>query len=164
MRKRVWQCVSAVVLVVVAVSVAPGIAIGHADNKRLNDGVVTNVYTIRNQAGCGGELKVKPQLRLAAQWHTDDVLQNGALDGDVGSDGSTPQSRAAAAGYQGVVAETVAINPALAISGLELIRMWYYDPAKLAIMQDCSHTDIGVWSDNKLDRSVVVAVYGAPAR
>lgn len=80
----------------------------------------------------------------------------------VGSDGSTPQTRAAAAGYRGVVAETVAINPALAISGFELIRMWYYDPTKLAIMQDCAHTEIGVWSDNALDRAVVVAVYGAP--
>jgi len=159
-----WQCASGAVVVLVAVLLAPGIAIGHADNKRLNNGVFSNVYTIQRQAGCGGELKVKPQLRLAAQWHTDDVLQNGALDGDLGSDGSTSQSRAAAAGYQGVVAETVAINPAMAISGLELIRMWYYDPTKLAIMQDCSHTDIGVWSDNKLDRSVVVAVYGAPAR
>jgi hypothetical protein len=30
-------------------------------------------------------------------------------------------------------------------------------------MQDCSHTAIGVWSENSLDRSVVVAVYGTPA-
>ena len=54
------------------------------------------------------------------------------------------------------------ILAALAISGFELIRMWYYDPTKLAIMQDCAHTEIGVWSDNALDRAVVVAVYGAP--
>jgi hypothetical protein len=39
--------------------------------------------------------------------------------------------------------------------------MWYYDPTRLAIMQDCTHTEIGVWSDNALDRTVVVAVYGA---
>lgn len=71
-------------------------------------------------------------------------------------------SRAAAAGYTGRVAETVAINPALAISGYELIRMWYFDPASLAVMRDCSHTEIGVWSENSLDRTVVVAVYGDP--
>jgi hypothetical protein len=27
-------------------------------------------------------------------------------------------------------------------------------------MQDCANTDIGVWSANSLDRTVVVAVYG----
>jgi hypothetical protein len=27
-------------------------------------------------------------------------------------------------------------------------------------MQDCAFTEIGVWSENSLDRTVVVAVYG----
>src|ERR1700752_3554892 len=91
-----------------------------ADNKRLNDGVVANVYTVQHQAGCTNDVKINPQLRLAAQWHPDDVLNNRALDGDVGSDGSTAQDRANAAGFKGVVAETVAINPALAINGIEI--------------------------------------------
>jgi hypothetical protein len=30
-------------------------------------------------------------------------------------------------------------------------------------MQDCANTAIGVWSENSLSRSVVVAVYGQPA-
>lgn len=137
-------------------------ATARADNARLNNGVVANVYTLQRQAGCPNKIVVNPQLRLAAQWHTDDVLNNRALDGDIGSDGSTPQDRAHAAGYVGRVAETVAINPAIAISGLELINQWYYNPAYLAIMQDCAHTQIGVWSDNSLNRSVVVAVYGKP--
>jgi uncharacterized protein YkwD len=135
----------------------------HADNKRLNDGVVSNVYTVQRQAGCTGTLTANPQLRQAAQWHTDDVLTNRAVDGDVGSDGTGPQQRAANAGYPGVVAETVAINPALAISGVELINQWYGNPALLAIMRDCAYTQIGVWSENSLDRTVVVAVYGNPA-
>jgi hypothetical protein len=67
-----------------------------------------------------------------------------------------------AAGYRGEVAETVAINPALAMSGVELINQWYYNPTYLAIMKDCANTDIGVWSENSLDRTVVVAVYGQP--
>jgi uncharacterized protein YkwD len=135
----------------------------NADNKRLNNGVVSNVYTVQRQAGCHGTLTANPQLQLAAQWHTDDVLNNRALDGDVGSDGTGPQQRAANAGYPGVVAETVAINPALAISGVELLNQWYYNPAYLAIMQNCAYTQIGVWSENSLDRTVVVAVYGTPA-
>lgn len=134
----------------------------HADNTRFNKSVVSNVYTVQRQAGCTNTLRVSPQLQLAAQWHTDDVLNNRDLDDDIGSDGSTPQVRAHAAGFSGKVAETVAINPALAISGIELINMWYYDPNDFAIMRDCANTVIGVWSENSLDRTVVVAVYGQP--
>jgi hypothetical protein len=148
------------VVAVLAAGVLSGAPAAHADNKRLNDGVVANVYTVQHQAGCTTNIHINPQLRLAAQWHTDDVLNNRNVDGDIGSDGSTPQARAIAAGFRGRVAETVAINPALAISGIELINQWYYNPAYLAIMQDCANTDIGVWSANSLDRTVVVAVYG----
>jgi uncharacterized protein YkwD len=135
----------------------------HADNLRLNNGVIANVYTIQHQAGCTNNIKMDPALTLAAQWHTDDMMNNRALDGDIGSDGSTVQSRAAAAGFAGKVAETVAINPALAINNLEILNQWYYNPAYMAIMSDCANTSMGVWSENSLDRSVVVAVYGQPA-
>jgi uncharacterized protein YkwD len=150
----------------VAISLVAPVALtmpaAHADNKRLNDSVIANVYTIQHQAGCTNDVKKNLQLQLAAEWHTRDVLNNRALDGDIGSDGSTPQDRARAAGYRGTVSETVAINPALAISGIEILRQWYYNPAYLAIMQDCAHTELGVWSENSLDRTVVVAVYGQP--
>jgi uncharacterized protein YkwD len=146
--------------VITAIALAPTAV---ADNRRLNDGVVANVYTVQHQAGCTNDVKIDPRLRLAAQWHTDDVMNNRALDADVGSDGSTPQQRGEAAGFRGRVSETVAINPALAISGIELINQWYYRPDYLAIMRDCANTAIGVWSQNSLDRTVVVAVYGAPA-
>jgi hypothetical protein len=33
----------------------------------------------------------------------------------------------------------------------------------MAIMSNCVSTQMGVWSENSLDRSVVVAVYGQPA-
>lgn len=132
------------------------------NNKRLNDGVVANVFTMQHQAGCTNDVRINPQLQLAAQRHTRDVLTNRNLDGDIGSDGSSPQDRANAAGFQGSVAETVAINPAMAISGLELIKQWYYNPDYHAIMSDCANSAIGVWSENSLDRTVVVAVYGQP--
>lgn len=162
---------SAVVgMVVGAVLGAPA---AHADgdnntlipnNKRLNDAVVANVYTMQHQAGCTNDVRINPQLQLAAQRHTLDVLNNRNLDGDIGSDGSTPQDRANVARYHGKVAETVAINPALAISGIELINQWYYNPADFAIMSNCANNQIGVWSENSLDRTVVVAVYGQPQR
>jgi uncharacterized protein YkwD len=149
-------------LVVTAIGVA-GMPTAAADNKRLNDGVVANVYTVQHQAGCTNDVKTSPQLQLAAQRHTDDVLNNRDLDGDIGSDGSTAQDRANAAGYQGQVAETVAINPALAISGVEIMNNWYYRPDYMAIMSNCANTQMGVWSENSLDRTVVVAVYGQPS-
>jgi hypothetical protein len=44
-----------------------------------------------------------PQRGDAAQWHTDDVLADLNLDGDVGSDGSTPQDHINLAGFEGHV-------------------------------------------------------------
>jgi hypothetical protein len=158
-------------LVVVATTL--GMPAAHADgdnntlvpnNKRLNDGVVANVFQMQHQAGCTNDVRINPQLQLAAQWHTHDVLNNRNLDGDIGSDGSTPQDRANRAGFHDPVAETVAINPALAISGTELLNQWYYNPADFAIMSNCANSQVGVWSENSLDRTVVVAVYGQPER
>lgn len=132
------------------------------NNKRLNDGVVANVYTAQHQAGCTNDVNPNPQLQLAAQRHTNDVLHNRNLDGEIGSDGSTAQDRAIAAGYHGKVAETVAISPSFAINGMDILNQWYTDPAAKAIMSDCANSQMGVWSENSLDRTVVVAVYGQP--
>ena len=158
-----WRCAGVLPAVAVLGGAIAGMPAAAADNKRLNDGVVANVYTVQQQHGCANDVTISPQLQLAAEWHANDVLNNRALDGDIGSDGSTPQARADAAGYKGVVAQTVAINPALAINGVEIMNQWYYRPDYLAIMSDCANTRMGVWSVNSLDRSVVVAVYGKPA-
>jgi uncharacterized protein YkwD len=151
-------------LAVFAAGTVLGTPAVQADNKRLNDSVVANVFTVQHQAGCTNDVKINPQLQLAAQWHTLDMLNNRNIDGDIGSDGSTAQDRANAAGYRGRVAETVAINPALAISGVELMNQWYYNPAYFAIMSNCANTQMGVWSESSPDRTVVVAVYGQPDR
>ena len=147
-------------VVLTAATVTAGLAA--ADNTRLNDSVATNVYTIQRQAGCSNDLRINPQLQLAAQRHTVDVLHNRALDADTGTDGSTAQDRADAAGYAGTVAQTVAIAPAMAINGIEILTQWYHRPDYFAIMSDCGNSEIGVWSENSPDRSVVVAVYGHP--
>ncbi len=158
----VRACAASAAVVVGVLSVVPP-ALAAADNKRLNDGVVTNVYTLQHQAGCTNDVKRNPQLQLAAEWHANDVLNNRDLNGDLGSDGTTPQDRARNAGYTGTVAQTVAINPALAINNLEVLRQWYFNPAYYAIVSNCAYSQIGVWSVNSLDRSVVVAVFGQPA-
>jgi uncharacterized protein YkwD len=132
----------------------------HADNKRLNDSVVTNVYTVQHQTGCTNNVRINPKLRLAAEWHAQDVLGNRWLDGDIGSDGTSVSDRARNAGYVGHVSETVALNPALAINNVEILNQWFYRPDYYAIMSDCRNVEMGVWSLNSLDRTVVVAVYG----
>jgi hypothetical protein len=134
-----------------------------ADNKRLNESVFVNIYTAQKQNGCKTDPKLDGRLVDAARRHALDVLNDPNVNGDIGSDGSNPQDRANATGFAGKVAETVAINPALAISGIEILGQWWYDPPSRATMQDCANTAIGVWSENSLARSVVVAVYGQPA-
>jgi uncharacterized protein YkwD len=150
---------AAAIAAAAAAIVAPA---AHADNKRLNSAVVSAVYTLQHQAGCTNDVVRNNALTLAAEWHAEDMINNRNINDDIGSDGSTPQGRASAAGFNGKAAETVAINPALAISSLELVNQWYYNPDDMAIIRDCANTNIGVWSDNSLDRTVVVAVYGQP--
>lgn len=156
-RRTALAVVGAAALMVGTVTGTPA---ANADNRRLNNSVVENVSTLHGRQACASPIKIDPKLRLAAEWHTNDVINNRELDGDIGSDGTTVADRARNAGYAGAVAETVAINPALAISGVEILNNWFYRPDYLAIMQDCTNIDIGVWSANSLDRSVVVAVYG----
>lgn len=159
-RVRRYKWTLAVVALAVAAVATPVMPAAWADNRRLNNSVVANVYTIQHQAGCTDNVKIDPRLQLAAQRHAIDVLNNHDLDADTGSDGSTPQDRAHTAGFRGMAAETVAINPALAISGIEILNQWYYNPSDYAITSNCANTLIGVWSENSIDRTVVVAVYG----
>jgi hypothetical protein len=144
---------------VAAAPAAPGVP---GNNDRLNNGIVANVDTIKFQAGCTTKLLKNPQLQAAAQRQTVDVLNNRSLDADIGSDGSSVAGRARDAGYRGKVAETVAINNSLAINDLDVMGNWYYRPDYMAIMSNCANTQIGVWSENSFDRSVLVAVYGQP--
>jgi hypothetical protein len=154
-----WALRVAIVSAVAAVAatLAPPAS---ADNRRLNESVFVNIYTAQQRNGCTTDPKIDPRLVEAARRHTFDVRDHRHVNGDIGSDGSTTQDRAVAAGFTGPVSETIAINPALAISGIEILNLWWYNPAYRATMQDCRNNAIGVWSENSLDRTVVVAVYG----
>jgi uncharacterized protein YkwD len=135
----------------------------NADNQRLNNGVLANVYTMQHQAGCQTNVKGDRRLVEAARRQALDAVNNPDLNGDLGSDGSTPQTRANDAGFVGTVAQTVATNPALAINGIDILGQWYWDPVAKGIIENCANTVIGVWTENSLSRSVTVAVYGQPA-
>jgi uncharacterized protein YkwD len=158
-RRSAWVAAAAAIAAALGSSPPP---VAHADNKRLNSAVVSAVYTLQHQAGCTNDVVRNNALTLAAEWHAEDMINNRNVNDDIGSDGSTPQDRANAAGFRGRAAETVAINPAISISSLELVNQWYYNPDDMAIIRNCANTAIGVWSNNSLDRTVVVAVYGQP--
>jgi uncharacterized protein YkwD len=161
---RIRRCTRLLLVAAILSGAAPLAApTAHADNTRLNNAVWSGVYTLQHQAGCTNDVIKNNALTLAAEWHADDMINNRNINDDTGSDGSSPQDRANAAGFRGKAAETVAINPALAINSLEVMNQWYYNPDDMAIIRDCANTAIGVWSDNSLDRSVVVAMYGQPA-
>ncbi len=160
---------SAATLVVgAAIGLAPA---AHADNgntvipnnARLNNSVYVNINTAQRQNGCTTDSNIDRRLTDAARRHAVDVINNPDINGDIGSDGSDPQSRAREAGFNGKAAETVAIVPSPAINGIQVLGQWWWDPSSRALMQDCANTAIGVWSENSLSRSVVVAMYGQPA-
>jgi uncharacterized protein YkwD len=157
---RLVAVAAAVLVSSTAIVAYPGTA--RADNNRLNNGVFANISEAQQLNGCESPPHTDARLVEAARRHTIDVRDHSQISDDIGSDGSTPGDRARAAGFVGKVSETVAIDAAVAISGIEILHQWWYDPASRATMQDCRNTAIGVWSENSLSRTVVVAVYGQP--
>lgn len=132
------------------------------NNARLNNSVFVNINTAQHQNGCTTDSRVDRRLVDAARRHTFDALHNRDINGDVGSDGSLPQDRARDAGFNGRATQTVATMPSIGINAVDVLGQWWWDPPSRAMMQDCANTAIGVWSENSLDRSVLVAVYGRP--
>lgn len=158
----------ALLLIGAAAGVTPA---AHADNgntvipnnARLNNSVFVNINTAQRENYCTTDSNVDRRLTEAARRYTLDALNNPDLNGDVGSDGSTTQTRARDAGFNGKAAQTVAIVPSLAITAVQVLGQWWWDPPSRALMEDCANTAIGVWSENSPTRSVLVAVYGQPA-
>jgi hypothetical protein len=156
-------------LALAATLTAPGAQAFPGSNNRLHAAIASNVYTLQQRSGCiqrpvpPGVEMVNDRLITAARDHTFDLMEHRELGGDIGSDGSTPQDRALAAGYHGVVSETTAVFNQFATNAVEIMNQWYYDPDYYAIMTNCANTQIGVWSESVLDHYVLVAVYGQPA-
>jgi uncharacterized protein YkwD len=70
------------------------------NNSRLNDSLAQGAYILQHQAGCTNDVNLNPQLNQAAQWHADDLMNNRALDSDIGTDGSTPRTGPMRRGFQ----------------------------------------------------------------
>jgi len=108
-------------------------------------------------------LTVKPALTAAAQAHSNDMACN-SLFVHSGSDGSTPQSRATAAGYSGAVTENVyGRNPPP--SGQEVVAWWatdQTDPRHGQNLLTTKYTEVGVGYSFFGDFGYYAVVFGAP--
>lgn len=108
-------------------------------------------------------LTVNPTLTAAAQAHSNDMACN-SLFVHTGSDGSTPQSRATAAGYSGAVTENVyGRNPPP--SGQEAAAWWatdQTDPRHGQNLLTTKYTEIGVGYSFFNDFGYYAVVFGAP--
>ena len=110
-----------------------------------------------------GPLTDDPRLRLAAQWHADDMLRTG-LSGHIGSDGSSPRTRIAEAGYSRPPAtgEIVFWGTGSAANPAQALDSWMQSPPHRGIIMNCAFTAAGfatAWDGSKM---TVVGDFAAP--
>ena len=98
-------------------------------------------------ATCGGQamaptnaLAPQPQLTQAALAHTNDMVTNNVFD-QVGSDKSTPETRAKAAGYNGSVDENIGAG---SNAVQEIVDAWMNSPEHCSIIMDPANRTIGI--------------------
>ncbi|MFB7979555.1 sigma-70 family RNA polymerase sigma factor [Streptomyces vinaceus] len=102
--------------------------------------VIALVNSERAAAGCG-PLKEDPQLRNAAQGHSDDMAARGFFD-HTNPDGADPGKRTTAAGYRwSTYGENIARGQQTAASVMD---SWMKSPGHRANILNCSFKDIGV--------------------
>ena len=96
----------------------------------------------RAAAGCP-ELTVDPRLTVAAQRHASDMTARQYFS-HTGPDGSTPSSRAEAAGASPSVAENLAAGQG---SAQAVVRDWLASPGHRDNLLDCGLTRTGIGYD-----------------
>ncbi|MFI6146841.1 sigma-70 family RNA polymerase sigma factor [Streptomyces sp. NPDC051109] len=102
--------------------------------------VIALVNSERAAAGCG-PLKEDPQLRSAAQGHSDDMAARDFFD-HTNPDGADPGKRTTAAGYRwSTYGENIARGQQTAASVMD---SWMKSPGHRANILNCSFKDIGV--------------------
>ncbi len=135
------------VLVAIPGTVAEFVA--HADDS--GTALYSGVNGLRQPCG---PLRDDPRLRAAAQRHADDMLHAG-LSGHIGSDGSSPQTRIADAGYTRPPAtgEIVFWGTGSAASPTQALDSWMQSPPHRGIIGNCAFTAAGfatAWDGTKM--------------
>jgi uncharacterized protein YkwD len=145
-----WAAATAVLPFVAVPAMFASTGLAHAGD----GGMLAAANAERAKNGCPAWV-MNPGLQAAAQSHADDVISTGT--GHTGSDGSTPDSRAAANGWTGASIGEIQVGgmgggatPQTAISE------WMKDGHKLAF-SDCTTTDAGaVFQTNDVGWTAVI--------
>jgi uncharacterized protein YkwD len=105
----------------------------------LEDRVTALTNAERAAVGCG-ELRTDERLRTAARGHSRDMADNDYFS-HTGLDGSSPTDRARAAGYEGGVAENIAMGYR---TPEDVMRGWMNSDGHRHNLLNCNHRVIGV--------------------
>jgi uncharacterized protein YkwD len=122
--------------------------------------VYTGVSRVRQTCGA---INDDPRLTVAAQRHADDMLKNG-VSGHVGSDGSSPQTRIADAGYTGAgyTGEIVYWGTGSAATPSVAIDRWMESPPHRAIILNCAFTAAGFATASDGNKMTAVGDFAGP--
>lgn len=102
-----------------------------------------------------------PRLTAAAQRHADDMLKNG-VDGHLGSDGSSPRDRIAAAGYTRYTGEIVYWGTGSLATAQAALDSWMQSPPHRAIILDCAFTAGGFATASDGNKLTAVGDFARP--
>jgi uncharacterized protein YkwD len=102
----------------------------------------TNAERIR--AGCAA-LRFDPRLAKAARAHSADMVNRHYFEHN-SPDGTTPDGRAAAAGYPELGGENIAYGQR---SAAEVMNDWMNSPEHRSNILDCDYTTVGVGLDSR---------------
>ena len=146
------------VRIVIALSISAVFTMGLntiAESPARADDLGTALYSGVNRLRqkCG-TIADDPRLTVAAQRHANDMLRNG-LDGHIGSDGSSPQTRIADAGYPRIArtGEIVYWGTGSAATPTAALDWWMGSPAHRAIILNCAFNAGGfatAWDGSKM--------------
>lgn len=102
--------------------------------------LISEVNRHRATAGCPA-VRLRESLNRAAEAHSADMAAHGRLS-HTGTDGSGPEDRMRAAGYQpGHSGEVIAVGQATATA---VVGLWMDSPSHRSILLTCRYTDAGV--------------------
>jgi uncharacterized protein YkwD len=126
----------------------------------LGTAVYSGVNRLRQTCGVIGD---DPGLTVAARRHANDMLMNG-VGGHIGSDGSSPQTRIADAGYTrtGSTGEIVYWGTGSAATPSAALDSWMESPAHRAIILNCSLTAGGFAVASDGDKMTAVGDFAGP--
>lgn len=120
--------------------------------------MITLVNEFRASQGLA-TLQVEPSLMAAAQTHAQWMATSGSFS-HTGDGGSSPQDRAAAAGYTGTVYENIVGGSNL--SPREGLEWWKHSPIHLNTLLLPSHVHIGLGFITTNGQNLYVLVVGKP--